>query len=104
MSGYFTRTYELWRNAYTQDQNTGEMINAWGKVADVPGRAYPASVSDTIAAATEVGLITWTFACDPEADVRKGDEVRFSGRRLVVRAVPITSSGRRCECRCMEVQ
>lgn len=103
MNGYFKSSYGLWRNAVTQDPNTGEMIEGWAKVADVLGRAYPASVRDTIAAAQRIGVITWTFACVP-GTVRVGDEIRFNDRRLAVRAVPITSSGRRCEARCEEVQ
>lgn len=104
MSGYYVRTYQLWRNELTQDPNTGEMVEGWGKVKDVLGRAYPASVSDTIAANAPVGVITWTFACSPDAGVQPGDQIRFDGRTLAVKAVPVTSSGLRCECRCEEVQ
>lgn len=103
MNGLFNRTHELWRNTPTQNE-IGEMIPTWGKVADVPGRADPASVSNTIAAAQPVGIIVWTFDRSPDAGVKKGDEIRFDGRRLAVKVVPVTSSGRRCECRCLEVQ
>lgn len=103
MIGLFDRTFELWRDTPGQDP-LGEPIHVWTKVADVPGRAYPASVSNTIAAAQPVGIIVWTFACSPDAGVKNGDEIRFDGRRLAVKVVPVTSSGRRCECRCQEVQ
>lgn len=102
--GHFTRTYELWRNTMVQNPVTGEITLSWAKVDDIPGRAYPASVTDTIAAAHPIGVIVWTFACSPDAGVKPGDQIRFDGRILEIKAVPVTSRGDRCECRCKEVQ
>lgn len=103
-AGHFTRTYEVWRSAYVQDPRTGELSYQWTKVADVSGRCYVTTMRDTFASAMQVGVLTWTFACHVDADVRKADQVRFDGRALKVQAVSVTSRGDRLQCLCQEVQ
>lgn len=103
-AGYFLRTYEVWRPTNVQDPQNGYLSQVWSKVADVPGRAYIARVTDTYAAAQLVGKITWTFACAADADVRRADQIRFDDRKLTVTAVAVTSSGQRLQVLCQEVQ
>lgn len=103
-AGHFTRTYEIWRRSIAQDPDTGEILPTFAKLADVDGRAYPRSAENRIAAAQEVGIVTWTFACAGDTDVKHGDQVRFDGRVLAVNAVPVTSRGDRIEAMCTEVQ
>jgi SPP1 family predicted phage head-tail adaptor len=103
VTGYFTRTYALWRLTQGTD-DFGNPVNTWNKVADVEGRAYPKSQSDEVVAAKRTGKILWTFAADATADVQQGDEVRFDGRVLEVKAVSETSTGRRLAAMCEETQ
>jgi SPP1 family predicted phage head-tail adaptor len=103
VTGYFTRTYALWRNVQGTD-DFGNPINSWSKVADVPGRAYPKSQSDEVVAAQRTGKVIWTFAARPTAGIKQGDEIRFGGRVLEVEAVSETSTGRRLEALCEETQ
>jgi head-tail adaptor len=101
MTGYFTRTYEVWRTTQVPD-GYGGFIETTAKVADLEGRAYPGRATDEVIAAQRTGVIVWTFAAAGDADVREGDEIRFDGRVLKVRAVAVTSSGRRLEAMCEE--
>lgn len=103
IAGYFPRTYELWRLTETQNEY-GTIEQTWNKLADLPGRAYPIRATDEVIAQKREGVITWTFATDAEASVKAGDEIRFDGRRLEVRTVSVTSTGRRLEVLCEETR
>jgi head-tail adaptor len=100
-AGLFDRTYELWRRSLTPDGGGG-FTEAWAKAADVSGRAYPTRLMDEVVGLRLQGNVTWTFAAASDADVREGDEIRFDGRVLAVRAVSVTGSGRRLEAACEE--
>lgn len=102
-AGLFVREYELWRLTQGTD-DFGNPVEEWNKVADVPGRAYPKSQADEVIAQKRAGVVTWTFAAAATADVRQGDEIRFDGRVLEVKAVSETSTGRRLEAMCEETQ
>lgn len=100
--GYFTRTYEHWRATIEKDP-IGTPVETWAKLGDVSGRAYPASSSDSVESGLAIDMIVWTFACPSTVDLKTGDQIRFDGRTLTVRNVPVTSRGERIEARCEEV-
>jgi hypothetical protein len=50
------------------------------------------------------GEVVWTFAAPAGTDLQVGDEIRFDGRALKVRASATTSSGRRIQAECEETQ
>lgn len=100
-AGYFKRTYAIWRTTTTTGPY-GAPVEDVQKIADVPGRAYPARLTDTFAAAQQQGIVTWTFATPANTDVIEGDEVRFDDRVLNVMAVAVTSRGDRIEAQCEE--
>lgn len=102
-AGYFTRKFEHWRKVETVDEY-GNPVTNWAKIADVEGRAYPKSQSDEVVAAKRTGKVIWTFAARPTAGIKQGDEIRFDGRVLEVKAVSETSTGRRLEAMCEETQ
>jgi SPP1 family predicted phage head-tail adaptor len=102
-AGLFQPGFEVWRNVQTVDPY-GNPVNAWGKIADVTGRASPTRMADDVIAAQRVGVVTHTFAAPATAGVQAGDEIRFDGRTLEVKAVAVTSSGRRLEALCEEKQ
>lgn len=99
---YFVRTYELWRSERQRVNNQWEIV--WVKQGDIPGRVYPTSSANRNAAAQDIGVITWVFACAASTGIKTGDEVRFDGRKLTVQAIPVTSRGDRIEALCQEVQ
>lgn len=103
MTGLFARSYEVWRKSTVPD-GMGGFSTAWAKVGDVTGRAYPTRLSDDVIAVRRTGVITWTFAAAAGGDVREGDEIRFDGRVLAVKAVSVTGSGRRLEAMCEETR
>lgn len=103
MSGFFTREYEHWRATEVPNE-FGEVIRTWAKIGEVQGRAYPTRMIDEVVARHRQGVVTWTFAAYPSSGVHEGDEIRFEGRRLKVRAVSVTSSGRRLEALCEELR
>lgn len=103
MSGYFTRTYAVWRLT-TSSGPYGEPIEEWNKIGDPYGRAYPARMNDTFAAQQQAGIVTWTFATPADTDIQASDQVRFDGRTLDVLAVSVTSRGDRIEALCEEQQ
>lgn len=100
-AGYFKRTYEVWREEKVPDGGGGFELD-WVKQTDVTGRAYPTRTSDDVTAQKRQGIVTWTFACGPDEDVRETDQIRFDGRELTVQAVSITSTGQRLEALCEE--
>lgn len=102
-AGHFTRTYALWRSQAGVDSG-GQPFDTWTKQADVSGRAYPASTHDSVTSGLSYATVDWTFACASDTDIRRGDQIRFDGRTLDVKSVPVTSSGQRLECRCSEVE
>jgi len=102
-AGFFTRTYEHWRETRTPD-GAGGFVTEWQQIGTVRGRAYPTTMTDDVVAARRVGKVTWTFAAPPETDLKVNDEIRFDGRALTVLAVSETSSGRRLEATCEEQQ
>lgn len=103
MSGYFTRTYELWRQTTTTGPY-GEVTKEWNKQADVSGRCYKKSISGGYASASYYGELNWTFACPADTDIQNADQIRFDGRTLDVTAIGVTSRGGRIEALCKEVQ
>ena len=103
MTGYFTRTYEHWREEFVDD-GMGGATSEWVKQGDVKGRAYPATMTDTFSADRLAGKVTWTFAGSPDLEIAKGEQIRFGGRILRIRAVSVTGSGRRLEATCEEEQ
>lgn len=102
-AGYFVRTYDVWQQVETVDQYGG-IIVTWRLKATVPGRAYLKSINYKFASAQAIGTGDWTFACAPDAGIAIGDQVRFNGHTLDVRAIAETSSGNRIEALCSEVQ
>lgn len=103
MRGHFVRTYELWRATCVPDGMGGRDCS-WGKVDDIPGRAYPSTMNQEFAAQRLQGVVVWTFAAGADADVQEGDQIRFDGRVLKVQAVSATSTGRRLEALCEETR
>lgn len=102
-AGLFEPGFELWRAVETIDPYGNPSVS-WAKVADVTGRASPTRMADDVIAAQRVGVVTHTFAAPATAGVQSGDEIRFDGRTLEVKAVAVTSSGRRLEALCEEKQ
>lgn len=102
-NGLFTRTYEHWRNVCTSDGAGGQICNPQ-KLGDIKGRAYPRSQNETVIGNRLRGEVVWVFATGPDIDLQVGDEIRFNGRALTVRAHATTSSGRRQEAECEEIQ
>jgi hypothetical protein len=49
------------------------------------------------------GEVVWTFATTPDVDLQVGDEIRFDGRTLKIRAHATTSTGRRLQAECEEI-
>lgn len=103
MAGYFDRTYEHWRTSTVAD-GYGGFTETAAKVADLLGRAYPVRKSDEVIAARRSGEVIWTFATAGGTDIRIGDEIRFDDRVLLIVATAETSTGRRLECQCQEIQ
>lgn len=101
MSGYFTRTYEHWREVETPDGAGGVSVE-WNKIDDIPGRASPTRRTDSLHAMQLQSEIAWMFATDPDVDLKIGDEIRFDGHKLKVKAAAPTSTGRRLEATCEE--
>jgi head-tail adaptor len=102
-NGLFTRTYEHWRETQTPD-GAGGFVTTWNKLADVEGRAYPRTQSEEAIGGRMQGKVTWVFAAPAGTDLQVGDEIRFSGRVLKVREQATTSTGRRLEAECEEMQ
>jgi head-tail adaptor len=102
-AGLFKPGYEHWRFTSTQN-DYGEVVEEWAKLADIEGRAYPKSAGTEALDSSLYGTIVWIFATRPDVDLKVADEIRFGGRRIKVQVVPITSTGRRIEARCSEVQ
>lgn len=102
-AGYFVRQYEHWRKSRVPDGGGGSTVT-WAQIAQPWGRAYPTTQEGDVIAQQRKGVVTWTFACNPDAGIKEGDEIRFDGRSLTVLSVSITSTGRRIEALCEEVR
>jgi head-tail adaptor len=61
-------------------------------------------MTDTVVASRLTGEVTWTFAAPGGTDVQVSDQLRFDGRKLDVKAVSVTGTGRRLEATCEETQ
>ena len=103
MTGYFTRTYEHWREESSGTNAFGEPVLAWVLQATIEGRASPTTRTDTFAARATLGKVTWKFATTPDVDLQTGDEIRFDGRLLEVKSAAPTSTGNRVEATCEEI-
>lgn len=100
--------YEWWRVERTRNEY-GETVEELTFKGNLRGRAYKSRMTDTFAADAIAGRITWTFATDGVQTVRVSDLIMFTDRsgmdrELTVKAVGVTSSGRRLECLCQETQ
>ena len=103
MTGIFDQAFEHWRAVQTPD-GYGGFETEWAKIADVKGRAWPTSMTDSVVAARRAGEIIWTFASTPDVGVKEGDELRFEGRVLLINAVAITSTRRRLQAQAEEIR
>mgnify|MGYP006431727853 CR=1 FL=1 len=102
-AGLFTRTYAHWREVCQPDGAGGQTCD-WAKLGDIAGRAYPRSQNETVIGARLQGEVIWVFATGPDVDLQVNDQIRFDGRALTVRAHATTSTGRRQEAECEEIQ
>ena len=79
------------------------MTTAFALASTVTGRLSPLSATQTPRGFQERGVVALLFSTPSGTDIETGDEVRKGGRTAVVDAVRITSTGKRKECVCEEV-
>jgi SPP1 family predicted phage head-tail adaptor len=102
-AGYYTREYAHWRETQTPD-GAGGFVTEWAQIGTIEGRASPRTQSEEAIGARLQGKVTWVFATTPDVDLQLEDEIRFDGRALRVLSYAPTSSGRRVQAECEEMQ
>ena len=100
--GLFLPGFAIWRAGRTAD-GKGGWTTAFALSSTVTGRLSPLSASQTPRGFQERGVVALRFSTPSGTDIEAGDEVRKDGRTAVVDAVRITSTGKRKECVCEEV-
>lgn len=100
--GLFLPDFQIWRNSRIDD-GAGGWTDSLALSSTVEGRLSPLSAAQTPRAMQERGVVALRFSTPAATDIKAGDEVRKDGRTAVVDAVTITSSGRRKQCVCEEV-
>jgi len=100
--GLFNSGFEIWRAGRTSD-GAGGYAEAFALSSSVSGRLTPLSAAQTPRAMQERGVVALRFSCPSATDILAGDQVRTGSRIAAVDAVTITSSGRRKQCICEEV-
>lgn len=100
--GLFDSGFEVWRAARTED-GKGGLAKAFALASSVSGRLTPLSAAQTPRAMQERGVVALRFSTPAATDILAGDQVRTGSRIASVDAVTITSSGRRKQCVCEEV-
>ena len=101
-SGLFLPDFAIWRISRSPD-GQGGWVEAFALSSTVDGRLSPLSASQTPRAMQERGVVALRFSTPSGTDIKPRDEVRKGGRTVTVDAVRNTSSGRRKECVCEEV-
>ncbi len=102
MAGLFLPGFEIFRPTRVGDGKGGQ-IETPVLSSTVAGRLSPLSAAQTPRAFQERGVVALRFSTPSGTDIKPKDEVRKGGRVSVVDAVRITSTGRRKECVCEEV-
>ena len=100
--GLFLPGFAIHRPTRSGDGKGGQ-TETFALSSTVMGRLSPLSAAQTPRAMQERGIVALRFATPSGTDIKPGDEVRKGGRISVVEAVAITSTGRRKECVCEEV-
>ena len=102
MSGLFLPGFAIWRAGRTAD-GKGGWTEAFALSSTVTGRLSPLSAAETPRGFQERGVVALRFSTPSATDIEARDEVRKGGRTVVVDAIRITSTGKRKECVCEEV-
>ena len=102
MSGLFLPGFAIHRPTQTDDGKGGKTAG-FALSSTVEGRLSSLSAGQTPRAMQERGIVTLRFATPSDTDIKPDDEIRKGGRTAVVQAVAITSTGRRKECVCEEI-
>jgi len=102
MVGLFLPGFAIYRPTKTNDGKGGQ-ISGFALSSTVEGRLSPLSAGQTPRAMQERGVVVLRFATPSGTDIKPDDEIRKGGRAAVVHAVAITSTGRRKQCVCEEV-
>lgn len=100
--GMFLPGFAIWRAGETSD-GKGGWTEAFALSSTVVGRLSPLSASATPRGFQERGVVALRFSTPSGTDIKPRDEVRKGGRTVVVDAVRNTSTGKRKECVCEEV-
>lgn len=93
----------MWRRTFTADGSGGRTAT-WAQVGTVRARVSQPSAAERTVAAQSGAVHTHAIYLLPDADVRRGDELRGEGQRFEVHAVfePSATVYRRADCQ--EVQ
>ncbi len=102
MVGLFLPGFSIFRPTRTGDGKGGQ-TSAFTLSSIVDGRLSPLSVTQTPRAMQQRGVVALRFSTSSGTDIKPDDEIRKGGRTAIVHAVGITSTGRRQECVCEEV-
>ena len=104
MSGSFNTMFALHRSTET-DLGGGRWGEVPAKVGEERGRLSPISGSDPLYGQLQTAVTLYRFATRGGADVQMGDRVHHPDGRIVeVRRVARTSSGRRIEAICEDIE
>ena len=104
MSGSFNTLFAIHRSTET-DLGGGRWGDAMGKIGEERGRLSPVSGSDPLYGQLQTAVTLYRFATRGGADVQIGDQVHHPDGRIVeVRRVARTSSGRRIEAVCEDIE
>ncbi len=100
--GLFLPDFAIWRAGRTSD-GKGGWTTALALSSTVDGRLSPLSAAETPRGFQERGVVALRFSTPSSTDIEAGDEVRKGGRVVTISAVTITSTGKRKQCVCEEV-
>lgn len=104
MSGCFNIRATIRRQTET-DLGGGRWGEAWATVGSARGRLSPVGGDDPVYAALETAVTLYRFATSSATDLRQGDRIAHpDGRAVAVRQVRRTSSGRRIEAICEDIE
>ncbi len=101
-TGMFLPGFAIFRVGRTFDGKGGQ-TEGFVLSSTVSGRLSPIGSSETPRGFQEKGVVSLRFSTPSGTDIEVADEVRKDGRTVVVDSVQITSTGRRKECMCEEI-
>ena len=102
LAGLFLPGFAIWRIDRVGD-GKGGFTEAFALSSTVSGRLSPLTALQMPRAMQERGVVKLLFSTPSDTDIKPDDEVRKGGRVVTVDAVRNTSTGKRKECVCEEV-